>query len=143
MAYGDFKDLTRMITSDKILRDKVFNTAKNPKSDWYQMSVSLMVERFLDKTTSGRDLKKEKMSDQQFSEELHKQSIKKFKKRKVQLTFIDNIWGANLVDIQLISKFNKGSRVSLGVIDIFSKYTWAIPLKDKKGITITNAFKMF
>ena len=43
--------------------------------------------------------------------------------------------------MQLISKFNKGIRFLLCIIDIFSKYTWVIPLKDKKGITITNAFQ--
>ena len=43
--------------------------------------------------------------------------------------------------MQLINKFNKGIRFLLCVIDIFSKYAWVIPLKDKKGITITNAFK--
>ena len=43
--------------------------------------------------------------------------------------------------MQLISKFNKGYRFLLCVIDIFSKYAWVVPLKDKKGITITNAFQ--
>ena len=43
--------------------------------------------------------------------------------------------------MQLISKFHKGFRFLLCVIDIYSKYTWAIPLKDEKGITITNAFQ--
>ena len=43
--------------------------------------------------------------------------------------------------MQLISKFNKGIRFLLCVIDISSKYAWVIPLKDKKGITITNAFQ--
>ena len=43
--------------------------------------------------------------------------------------------------MQLISKFNKGFRFSLCVIDIFSKYAWVIPLKDKKGISIVNAFQ--
>ena len=54
---------------------------------------------------------------------------------------MDNIWGADLGDMQLISKFNKGFRFSSCVIDIYSKYAWVIPLKDKKGITIINAFK--
>ena len=45
--------------------------------------------------------------------------------------------------MQLISKFNKGIRFLLFVIDIFSKYTWVIPFKDEKCITITNAFKIF
>ena len=45
--------------------------------------------------------------------------------------------------MQLISKFNKGFGFLLCVIDTYSKYTWAIPLNDKKGITITNAFQTF
>ena len=55
--------------------------------------------------------------------------------------FKDNIWGVDLADMQLLSKFNKGFRFLLCVIDIFSKYAWVIPLKDKKGISIVNAFK--
>ena len=81
------------------------------------------------------------MSDQQLAEELHKAIIKKFKKRKVQSLFIDNIWGTDLGDMQLISKFNQGICFLLRVIDIYSKYAWVIHLKDKKGITITNAFQ--
>ena len=64
------------------------------------------------------------------------QLLKKVNKREVQLSFIDNIWGADLADMQLVSKFNKGFRFLLCVIDIFSKYAWVIPLKDKKGITM-------
>ena len=56
-------------------------------------------------------------------------------------TFIENIWGADFADMQLISKFNKGFRFLLCVIDIFSKYAWVIPLKDKKVIAITNPFQ--
>ena len=56
--------------------------------------------------------------------------------------FRDNIWGVDLADIQLLSKFNKGFRFLLCVIDIFSKYAWVIPLKDKKGISIVNAFQI-
>ena len=56
-------------------------------------------------------------------------------------TFIGNFWGADLTDMELISKFNKGFRFLLFVIDIFSKYAWVIPLKDKKGITIINDFQ--
>ena len=59
--------------------------------------------------------------------------------RKVHSPFIENICGADLADKQLISKFNEGIRFLLCVIDIFSKYAWAIPLKGKRGITITNA----
>ena len=65
----------------------------------------------------------------------------KFNKRKVHSSFIDNIWGADLADMPLISKFNKGFRFLLCGIDIYSKFVWVIPLKDKKWITITNAFQ--
>ena len=77
----------------------------------------------------------------QLADELHKLIIRKFKKRKVYSSFTDNIWGADLADLQLLSKFNKGFRFLLYVIDIFSKYAWVIPLKDKKGISIFNAFQ--
>ena len=83
------------------------------------------------------------MSDLQLAEQLHEPIIRKFNKRKVQSPFIDNVWGADLADTQLISKFNKGIRFLLCVIDIFNKYAWVLPLKDKRGITITNAFKKF
>ena len=56
--------------------------------------------------------------------------------------FVQNNWGADLEDMQLINKFNKGFRFWLSVIDIYSKYAWVIiTLKDKKGITITDAFQ--
>ena len=74
----------------------------------------------------------------QLAEELHKPVIRKFKKRKVYSRFKDNIWGADLADMQLISKFNKGFRFLLRVIDIFSKYAWIVLLKDKKGISVVN-----
>ena len=79
------------------------------------------------------------MPNQQLAEELHKKVIRKF--RKSYLRFNDNIWGMNLSKIQLISKFNKGIRFLLCAIDIFSKYAWAIPLKDKGGVTIVNSFQ--
>ena len=77
----------------------------------------------------------------QLAEELHKPIIKKIKKRKVYSGFKDNIWGADLADMQLISKFNKGFRFLLCVIDIFSEYAWVVPLKDKKGVGIVGAFQ--
>ena len=64
------------------------------------------------------------MSEQKLSEELHKPIIRRFNKRKVQSPFIDNIWSADLADMQLITKFNKEFRVLLCVIDIYSKCAW-------------------
>ena len=97
--------------------------------------------KFFDKKISGSDIEIEIISDIELAEDLNKPIIRKFKKRKLHSTFIDNTWGADLADMQLISKFNKGFRFLLCVIDIYSKYGWVFPLKDKKGITITNAFQ--
>ena len=74
------------------------------------------------------------------AEELHKPVIKKFNKRKVYSQFRDNIWGVDLADMQSLSRKNKGIKYLSCAIDLFSKYAFAIPLKDKKGISIVNAF---
>ena len=72
--------------------------------------------------------------------ELHKPIIKKFDKRKAYSQFKDNIWRADLEDMQSLSKKNKGIKYLLCAIDLYSKYAFVIPLKDKKGISIVNAF---
>ena len=100
-----------------------------------------MFYKFFDKKTSGKGIKNENISNKELVEELHKPIIRKFNKRKVHSPFIDNIWGADLADMQLTSKLNKGFRLLLCVIDIYSKYAWVIPLKDKGGIIITNTFQ--
>ena len=99
-----------------------------------------MVYKFFDKKTAGSRIKSIPQNEQ-LAEELHKHIIRKFKKRKVYPAFKDNIWGADLADIQLIIKFNKVFRFLLCVIDIFSKYAWVVPLKDKKGVNIVNVFQ--
>ena len=119
MAFGDFKDLKRRTVSDKILRDKAFNIAKNPKYDGYQRGLASMVYKFFDKRSAGSGVNIPLEFNEQLAKELHKPIIRKFKKRKVYSRFKDNIWGADLSDMQLISKFNKGFRFSLCVIDIF------------------------
>ena len=82
------------------------------------------------------------MQNKELAEELHKPIIRRFEKRKVYSSFIDNIRGFDLGDMQLLTKFNKGIRFFLlFVIDIYSKYAWIVPLKDKKGITSINAFQ--
>ena len=73
--------------------------------------------------------------------ELHKLIIRKFNKRKVYSSLKDNIWGADLADMQLWSKFNKWIKYLLCLIDLFSKYAFVVPLKDKKGTGIVNAFQ--
>ena len=119
MTYGDFKDLNRRIVADTELRNKAF------------------------KKTSGGLVQNEITSNKELTKELHKPIIRKFKKRNVHSPFIGNIWGADLGALQLISKFNKSFWFLLCVIDVYRKYVWVIPLKDKKVITITNAFQKF
>ena len=136
MAYGDFKDLNRRTFADKVLRDKAFNIVKDPKYDGYQRGLASMVYKYFDKKTSGSGIKNENISNKELAKELHKPIIRKFNKRKVHSPFIDNTWGADLADLQLISKANKGFKFLLCVIDIYSKYAWVVPLKDRKSITI-------
>ena len=81
-----------------------------------------MVLKFFEKRASGSDIKNKNRSNEELVEELHKPIIKNFEKRKVESSFIGNIWGADLGDMQLISKFNKEFRFLLCIIDIFSKY---------------------
>ena len=81
------------------------------------------------------------MSSKELAKELRKLIVRKFEKRKVYSSFIDNVCGADLADMQLISKFDKGFKLLLCFIDIYSKHTWVIPLKDKNGTTVTNAFQ--
>ena len=78
---------------------------------------------------------------EKLSEELHKPIRRKFERRHVDVFEIDDTWGADLVEMQEWSKMNKGYRYMLNVIDIFSKFSWSIPLKDKKGTTVLDAFK--
>ena len=104
-----------------------------------------MVYKFFEKKSVGSGAKhvntKITPQNQQLAEELHKPIIIKFEKRKVHAAFKDNIWDADLADMQLLSKYNKGISFLLCVIDIFSKYAWVVPLKDKKGISIVKAFQ--
>ena len=122
MAYGEFKDLNRRTAGDKVLRDKVFDIAKNPKYDGYQRGIALMVYEFFDENISNGTVKTEVISSKELAEELQKPIIRKSEKRKVHLPFIVNIWSADLADVQLISKFNKRFRFLLCVIDICIKY---------------------
>ena len=80
MAYGDFKDLERRTTSDKVLRDKAFNIAKNPKYDGYQRGLGSMVYKFFDKKSAGSDVNIPLTFNEQLAKELHKPIIRNFKK---------------------------------------------------------------
>ena len=140
MVYGKSKDLVKRTQSDKVLRDKAIKIASNPKYDWYQKGLASMVYKFFDKKSSGSGIITNEFN-YQLANELHKPIIKKFKIRKVYSSFKYNIWGVDLAHMQSLSKFNKGFKYILCAIDLFSKYTWVIPIKHKKGTSIVNAFK--
>ena len=140
-AYSDRKDLTKRTIADKNLKNRAFDIAKDPKYDRYQRGLASMVYKCFDSKVSGSGAKLIP-ENEQLANELHKPVIRKFEKRKVYSTFKDNIWSVDLADTQLLSKYNKGIRFLLCVIDIFSKYAWVVPLKDKKGISIVKAFQI-
>ena len=122
------------------MRDKAYNIASNPKYDGYQRGLASRVYKFFDKKSVGSGINTIKSSSSILADELHKPIIKKFEKRKVYSQFKDNIWGVDLTDMQSLSRKNKGIKYLLCVIDLYSKYAFVIPLKDKKGISILNAF---
>ena len=142
-AYADHKDLINRIKSGKVLRDKAYDIASNPEYDGYQRGLVSMVYKFFDKKSIGSGTAKPSSLERSSSilaDELHKPIIKKFNKRKVYSQFKDNIWGVDLADMQSLSRKNKGIKYLLCAIDLYSKYAFVIPLKDKKGVSIVNAF---
>ena len=139
MAYGKSKDLAKRTQSDKVLRDKAFKIASDPKYDGYQRGLASMVYKFFDKKSSGSGVDAE--PNYQLANELHKQIIRKFKRRKVYSSFRDNIWEVDLADMQSLSKYNKGIKYLFCAIDLFSKYVWVVPLKEKRGISIVDTFQ--
>ena len=153
-AYADHKDLINRTEADKVLRDKAYDIASNPEYDGYQRGLASMVYKFFDKTSTAgstaepSSLKRSSLertgsgiaSSSMLADELHKLVIKKFNKRKVYSQFKDNIWGVDLGDMQSLCRKNKGIKYLLCAIDLYSKYAFVISLKDKKGISIVNAF---
>ena len=148
-AYADHKDLINRTEADKVLRDKGYDIVSNPKYDGYQRGLASMVCKFIDKKLIGSGFKKLKntaepnalgRSSSILADELHKPIIRKFDKRTVYSQFKDNIWGVDLADMQSLSRKTKGIKYLLCAIDLYSKYAFVIPLKDKKGISIVNAF---
>ena len=98
-----------------------------------------MVYKSFDKKSSGSGVANE--PNYHLANELHKQIIRKFRRRNVYSSFRDNIRGVDLADMQSLSEWNKGIKYLLCAVDFFSKYAWVVSLKDKRGISIVNAFQ--
>ena len=152
-AYAYHKDLINRTEADRVLRDKAYDIASNPKYDGYQRDLASMVYKFFDKKSMDSGFKKLKNTTKSTAEpsalarnssiladERHKPVIRKINKRKVYSEFKDNIWGVDLADMQSLSRKNKDIKYLLCAIDLYSKYAFVTPFKDKKGISIVNAF---
>ena len=142
-AYADHKDLINRTEADKVLKDKAYDIASNPEYDSYQRGLASMVYKFFDKKSTGSGITRNttKSGSSILADELHKPIIRKFNKRKVYSQFKDNIWGVDLADMQSLSRKNKVIKyLYICAIDLYSKYAFLIPLKDKKEISIVNAF---
>ena len=98
-----------------------------------------MVYKFFDKKACGSRADSE--PNYQLANKLHKQIIRKVKRRKVYWSFRDNICGVDLADTKSLSKYNKGIKHLLCVIDSFSKYAWVVSLKEKRKVTIVITFQ--
>ena len=121
-AYADNKDLLNRTRAEKILRGKAYTIASNPQYDGYQRGLASMVYKFFDSKVylPDRDTVGSGVNENiKLANEHHKSIMKKFNKRKVYSSFKDNIWGADLADMQLLSKFSKGIKYLLCVIDLF------------------------
>ena len=124
VVYGKSKDLAKRTESDKVLRHKAFEIASNPKYDGYKRGLASMVYKFFDEKSSGGGVATE--PNFQPENELHRQIIRKFKRRKVYSSFRDNIWGVDLADMQSLSKYNKGikyllCRTDFSIVNTFQK----------------------
>ena len=107
---------------DKSIVEKLINAKVN-----FRLSASIKAKKIL------------KFTDE-FAEELYKSVTRKFKRRRININAIDEIWAADLIDMQEFSKDNNVIKYLLTVIDIFSKFAWIIPLKRKTGQDVSNAF---
>ena len=102
-----------------------------------------MVYKFFDKKTRSGAIATSRAGvsvNEQLAEELHKPVTKKFKRRKVYARFKDNIWAADLAEMESLSSKNKNVKYLLCVVDVSTKYTWVNPLKGKIGKAVLNAF---
>ena len=121
-AYAKYKDRLNRKQSDIVLKNKALKIATDPRVNGYQRGLASMVYKFFNERTkrSRINLQANSLNNEILAEELHKPIIKNFQRRKVYSSFKDNIWDVDLADMQ-----------SRCVIDLFSRYAWVIPLKNK------------
>ena len=119
---------------DRIMVKEIDNVLLNEKS-WGKFAIKQIINT---KQKLGLGVEN---SNKILSEELHKPKRKNFRRRKIIVNYINEIFAADFVEMQKFAKLNKRYRYLLTCIDIISKYSWVIPLKDKKGINVKNALQ--
>ena len=93
MGYGDLKDLAKRAASAKVLREKAFDIAKNPKYDGYQRGLTTTVHKFFDKKSTGRGANTQAKSNAQLAKELHKSIIIFFFEKKKFILDLKTMFG--------------------------------------------------
>ena len=135
MAYGNFKDLPTRTASDNVFLDKAFRIAIDSKYDRYYSESASTLYKLLD--NNGERTGKESIGIKYW---LMNHAILSLESCKFYSSDRDNIWGADLADMQLISKYNIWVRFLLFAVNVSSKYPCAALLKDKKSITASSPF---
>ena len=89
-------------------------------------------------------MEKQQQQQQQqlLAKEVFSPQMTKFRRERIIPLYKDETWSADLIDKSSLSKYNNNYKFILTVIDIFTKYAWAVPLKNKSGLSITNDFKI-
>ena len=132
--YDEMLDISKQLLSMNIINqeqlDNFLLTMVNERS--YQGTC------FADVYVHKKTIEKQQ---QQVAKEVFSPQITKFKRQRIIPLYKDETWSADLIDKSSLSKYNNNYKFKLTVIDIFTKYAWAIPLKNKSGLSITNGFK--
>ena len=144
-------DICYLKNNDTATRNNVCDkNMLNEMKDIYNPTLRERMERGLVSTLIGTkkrfgwglsETEKKKKKFSTLAEELHKPVKRKFNKRRVMVNGIDKIWAADLADMKAFEKDNDGYTFLLMVIDIFSKYGWIVPLKNKKGVNVAKALE--
>ena len=135
--YNENSDTKVRNISDIALAHRADEIANNPMYDDVQRKDANFISGIMKtKAKFGLGVWNEELAD-----ELHAPVRRKFKRRRVISYGVDDVWSCDLVEMQEWKKQNKGYRYMLNVIDVHSKYAWSIPLKDKTGKTVLDAFK--
>ena len=92
----------------------------------------------LSKASDRKDVKDWLVSQETYT--LHKPVRRKFKRRKTICVGVDHLWQVDLADLISLTAYNDGYKFLLTCIDCFSRFAWAVPLKNKRGVTVTEAF---